>query len=210
MENYSVKISSIVFILSFFLCLPTIAQTQLSKDERKKWKKERRALSPEELKQLVEENSRLEAFEDSLLEANASLRQKMEGQQKTEAQLREKVSQLERENQELANKQKQTSVRQESMTEGSPENWDEGVAFRVQIGAIEEKHAEGFEEGSPEFDISKEDGYLKYLVGYFRDYDEADKLKKGLRKLGLRTAWVVPFKDGNRVPLKEVLSTLEE
>ncbi len=200
---------SVVFILSIFLWLPAIAQAQLSKDERKKWKREKRALSPEELKQLVEEKQRLAAMEDSLFEANENLQQKAREQERTREQLRKRVGHLEKENQELNRRQRRSTVQREESSEQRSESWDQGVSFRVQIGAIEEKDAKEFEEGSPEFDIRREDGYLKYLVGYFRDYEEADKLKKELRKLGLRGAWVVPFKDGSRVPLKEVLSTLE-
>jgi myosin heavy subunit len=202
-------ISSVVFILSFLLWLPTIAQTQLSKEEKKKWKRERRALSPEELKQLVEEKERLAAVEDSLFEANESLQRKVGDQERMSSQLRERVGQLEKENKKLAQMEERTAIRKEESSAQSKEGWNQGVTFRVQIGAIEDKHAQNFEEGSPEFDISREDGYLKYLVGFFRDYEEADKLKKELRKLGLRSAWVVPFRDGSRVPLKEVLSTLE-
>ena len=54
--------------------------------------------------------------------------------------------------------------------------------------------------------IIDEDGYIKYILGQFRDYEMADQFKKKLRKNGVKEAWIVPYKDGNRVPLKEVLS----
>ncbi|WP_114752374.1 SPOR domain-containing protein [Pleomorphovibrio marinus] len=199
-----------IFTLLVFLMIPFISQAQLSKEEKKKWKRERRALSPEELKQMVEEKEKLASMEDSLRDANSRLERKLEQQEKSTGTLRDRLSQLEKENQSLSQKVKANDGQiDEATTNQEKDRWNEGVAFRVQIGAIEEKDAQSFAQGSPNLDITMEDGFLKYLVGYFRDYEEADKLKKELRKLGLKGAWVVPFKDGNRVPLKEVLSTLD-
>jgi hypothetical protein len=45
----------------------------------------------------------------------------------------------------------------------------------------------------------------KVTLGNFRDYWEADKFKKYLRDMGVKDAWIVPFKDGQRVDIKEVL-----
>jgi hypothetical protein len=88
-----------------------------------------------------------------------------------------------------------------------------GIIFKVQIGArrdldlkdvlIDEVYHENLEQ-------EKEDGLYKYTIGHFRNYWEADKLKKGLRIMGIQLAWIVPYKDGKRVLLKEVLSTVIE
>lgn len=88
-----------------------------------------------------------------------------------------------------------------------------GVIFKVQIGAkqnlnlkdvlIDEVNHENLEQES-------ENELYKYTIGHFRNYWEADKLKKGLRVMGIELAWIVPFKDGKRVILKEVLSTVIE
>lgn len=83
-----------------------------------------------------------------------------------------------------------------------------GTIFKVQIGAkydldlkdilIDEVNHETLEQEVAE-------GLYKYTIGHFRNYWEADKLKKGLRSMGIQLAWIVPYKDGNRVLLKEVL-----
>ena len=61
-----------------------------------------------------------------------------------------------------------------------------------------------------QINIIDEDGYIKYILGQFRDYDMADLFKKKLRKIGVKEAWIVPYKDGKRVALKEVLSEVIE
>lgn len=199
-----------IFTLLMFLTVPFMVQAQLSKEEKKKWKKERKALSPEGLKQMVEEKERLASLEDSLREANSMLERKLEQQEQSTKSLKSRISQLEKENQPTPGKENEEAIKNDEISAEQGEvSWDEGVIFRVQIGAIEEKEAQDFLKGSPNMDITMEDGFLKYLVGFFRDYEEADKVKKELRKLGLKGAWVVPYKDGNRVPLIEVLSTLE-
>ena len=42
-------------------------------------------------------------------------------------------------------------------------------------------------------------------IGIFRDYWEADTFKKYLREMGVKDAWIVPFKDNVRVEIKDVL-----
>ena len=44
-----------------------------------------------------------------------------------------------------------------------------------------------------------------FTIGVFRDYWEADKFKKYMREMGVKDAWIVPFKDGVRVEIKDVL-----
>lgn len=88
-----------------------------------------------------------------------------------------------------------------------------GIIFKVQIGArqdlnlkdvlIDEVHHENLEQET-------ENGLYKYTIGHFRNYWEADKLKRGLRVMGIQLAWIVPYKDGKRVLLKEVLPTVIE
>ncbi len=41
-----------------------------------------------------------------------------------------------------------------------------------------------------------EKGEQKFTIGIFRDYWEADKFKKYMREMGVKDAWIVPYKDG--------------
>ena len=49
---------------------------------------------------------------------------------------------------------------------------------------------------------------MRYTLGIFRDYPEADNFKKYMREMGVSDAWIVSYNDGVRVPLKEVLDNV--
>jgi hypothetical protein len=42
----------------------------------------------------------------------------------------------------------------------------------------------------------------------FTDYWEADTFKKYMREMGVSDAWIISYRDGVRVPIKEVLETI--
>ena len=81
----------------------------------------------------------------------------------------------------------------------------DGVVFKVQVGAFEKKDLSSFFDNNPMFSGETEEGMQKITLGFFRDYWEADTFKKHLREMGVKDAWIVPFKDGVRVPIKDVL-----
>ena len=86
---------------------------------------------------------------------------------------------------------------------------EKGVVFKVQIGAFERKDLSKFLENSDSFfgEVG-EDGLMRYTLGIFRDYPEADNFKKYMREMGVSDAWIVSYNDGVRVPLKEVLDNV--
>ncbi|MEO1218885.1 MAG: hypothetical protein AAFV97_00065 [Bacteroidota bacterium] len=86
-----------------------------------------------------------------------------------------------------------------------------GVVFRVQISASKEEDLASVlvsDNQQPNLVQEKIEGVNKYTLGHFRNYHQADRLKKGLRNMGITSAWIVPFKDGQRVPLREVLDVV--
>ena len=80
-----------------------------------------------------------------------------------------------------------------------------GILFKVQIGAFKKKDLSKFSKSNPAFQLDAKDGTMKYTIGMFRDYWEADTFKKYLRQMGVKGAWIVAYKDGTRVPIKDVL-----
>ena len=48
-----------------------------------------------------------------------------------------------------------------------------------------------------------EDGWFKYLIGHYKDFDDAVKL---LNEVNVERAFIVAYKNGKRVPIKEVHS----
>jgi hypothetical protein len=76
----------------------------------------------------------------------------------------------------------------------------------VQIWAFKNKDLSKYFENNPNFGgEATEKGEQHFTIGVFRDYWEADKFKKYMREMGVKDAWIVPFKDGQRVEIKDVL-----
>lgn len=92
----------------------------------------------------------------------------------------------------------------ESDTESDPD-LIEDVVFRVQVGAYKTKQPKSFYRDVPELlEIKTEDGYTKYLTGSFRDFKQAASRKIDVKSKGYDDAFIVAYKDGDRVSLRSV------
>jgi hypothetical protein len=79
----------------------------------------------------------------------------------------------------------------------------------VQIGAFRDKNLQKYFKNHKNFSGEVDaDGTKKYTLGCFKDYWEADNFKKYMREMGVTDAWIVAYKDGKRVPIKDVLEGL--
>ena len=63
-----------------------------------------------------------------------------------------------------------------------------------------------YAEQSKEFSQEDMQELRKYVIGNFRNYEDANVLKRYLREMGVEDAWIVPYRDGRRVPLKDVIN----
>jgi outer membrane murein-binding lipoprotein Lpp len=177
---------------------------QLSKKEKKEWKKKAKqfAKQPQDLKQLTDDK---QAAENTV----SSLNQKVTQMQSTISEKDARIAQLE---DEIAQMRGQlTSARAElaQLKENPPVNsmdFSRGVVFKVQIGAFKNKDLAKYFDNNPNFGGEAKDGEpQKLTIGIFRDYWEADTFKKYMREMGVKDAWIVPYKDGERVEIKDVL-----
>lgn len=219
--------------------LPTKADKQKIKEEQerlkketKEWDKRKKDMTPLQLKDLIEENHQLrvrnEKLDITIQELQIKLKESIDSiqnQSNSQNSLQAQGNLAFRDLSELptgsytvdkvAGKVLIGGVVDErygvDLATGLP--FIKGVIFKVQIGAkynlnlkdvlIDEVYHENLEQES-------ENGLYKYTIGHFRNYWEADKLKKGLRAMGIQLAWIVPYRDGKRVLLKEVLPTVIE
>lgn len=173
-----------------------ISYAQLSKKEKKEWKKRKSKMSEEEFKTMFEENSDLRGQANSLKTQITNLQSRISDKDAKIAELTEEVRKLEQ----LA------AAPPQLPTISSSDNYDQGVVFKVQIGAFAKQDLSKFFERHENFSgETDENGLQKVTLGVFRDYWEADTFKKHLREMGVRDAWIVPYKDGVRVPMKDVL-----
>ena len=80
---------------------------------------------------------------------------------------------------------------------------DYGVWFRVQIGAYGDRRISEDLQTTDQMALEGDD-VQKVALGRFRNYDDAKALQTHLKDIGLKDAWVVSYKDGERVPIESV------
>lgn len=194
---HSKKLFALAFLLACSFIFAPYASAQLSRSERKAWKKELKKISPEQLKIMVEEKAKLSSALTLYEDENADLKTLAF---KQEQEIIFFKSELEELRQKLRNREIQMGL----VTEEG-EHWDRGVIFKVQIGALKPSDFPENKERTYILEVEDSGVYKQYVIGNFRKYQEADALKKHMRKVGMTRAWIVPYKDGKRVPLKEVL-----
>ena len=91
-----------------------------------------------------------------------------------------------------------------------PDNINNDIIFKVQ--ALSSKNPLG--SNSPRFKglknvwEYKDGGLYKYTIGNKRDIRSASVLKSELRKKGFSDAFVVAFKNGKRIPVREALISM--
>jgi len=174
---------------------------QLTKKEAKEWKKTKKGMSLEEFKTLVDQNTMLQRQVNEMTAEVSTSRSDLQEKQEEVSILQAKVQNLE---QDLA----EANVIDVSSGSASTSNTKvaKGVLFKVQIGAFRNKDLSKYFGSSENFGGEVDpDGTQRYTLGNFTDYWQADKFKKYLREMGVKDAWIVPYKDGSRVPMKDVL-----
>jgi len=199
---------NLVFILTlfFFVSVINVSYAQLTKKEKKEWKKKLKKTSPEQFKRMYDENASLKS-EVSSIQGQLSSLQGSVGEKDA------KIAELTEENRKMeaqVNAAKKAIAKAKQDAESAPASAgpvdDSGVVFKVQIGAFRNKDLSKYFENNPNFGgENDDDGMQKITLGRFRDYWEADTFKKYLREMGVNDAWIVPYKDGTRVAMKDVL-----
>ncbi len=193
-----------VLLATFFSAMPEMTaqnpNTELSKSEKKKWKTIAKAYSknPVALKLLTEEHAYLkrnstewESEINRLKEMVANKNQANSAQLASMDQLRNEITSLQAE----LDRVRQTAS----------QNMDNvGVWFRVQIGAYEHEQLNPNELNTDKVSVEGND-LQKIVLGRYRSYEDAKTLRDSLRKLGLKDAWIVSYKDGQRISVEEAL-----
>jgi hypothetical protein len=190
-------------------CLALIFSTshsfaQLSKSEKKEWKKKAKeyAKNPADLKQLLEDKDAAESQVSSLNQKLTSLQSSVSDKDAKIAELEDQLAQTR--NQLTATKAELAQLKETPVI--NPMDFSKGVVFKVQIGAFKNKDLSKYFENNPNFGGEvKESEPQKITIGIFRDYWEADIFKKYMREMGVKDAWIVPYRDGERVEIKDVL-----
>jgi len=178
---------------------------QLSKAEKKEWKKKAKeyAKNPESLKQLVEDNEALQGQVSKLTNDTKGLQSRISDKDAKISEVQDDLAKL---RSDLASAKAAAREVKSQPASSSGGKMVDGVVFKVQIGAFRNKDLSKYFENNENFGgEAGDDGLQKITLGQFRDYWEADTFKKYLREMGVKDAWIVPYKDGTRVEIKDVL-----
>lgn len=195
--------------LTLFFCLALIfssslVSAQLSKQEKKEWKKKAKQLSksPESLKQLTEEKQAAESQVSTLNQKVTQIQSQVSEKDAKIVQLEDELTQAR--GQLTAAKAELAQMKETPVI--NPMDFSKGIVFKVQIGAFKNKDLAKYFDNNPNFGGEVKEGEpQKVTIGIFRDYWEADTFKKYMREMGVKDAWIVPYKDGQRVEIKDVL-----
>ena len=169
-----------------------------AKQRRRSGKKKAKEFkkSPENLKQLSEQ--KVEA-DTKVVDLSGKVRE-MEGTiSERDARITELEEQLSRMRGELASCNSQLVQLREAPAVVNPMDFSKGVVFKVQVGAFKNKDLQKYFDNNPNFggEARKEPtDPQKITIGIFRDYWEADTFKKYMRDMGVKDAWIVPYRDG--------------
>ncbi len=194
----------------------TKAEKKAYKKEMKEWKKRKKSTSLEDFKALIEDQIQLKASNAAAVSDIESLEGQVAGKDGQIGDLQKQVTRMQaayqaaqRELDNLkANPPQQQPAYNPELVNG--EDFSVGVVFKVQVGAFRKMDLEKYAKSSKDF--SQEDGeeLRKYVIGNFRNYEDANVLKRYLREMGVDDAWIVPYRDGRRVPLKDVVSDIKK
>ena len=191
------------------LCLALIFSgmqvfAQLSKKEKKEWKKKAKEYKsqPASLKEFTEAKQTADTDNAALKNQVSALNKQVSDKN---ARIAELEDQLSRARGELSSANAELAKLKEAPAANSMD-FSRGVVFKVQIGAFKNKDLSKYFNNNPNFGgEAAEKGEQKFTIGIFRDYWDADKFKKYMREMGVKDAWIVPYKDGQRVDIKDVL-----
>ncbi|MEP2670655.1 MAG: Ezrin/radixin/moesin family protein [Cyclobacteriaceae bacterium] len=192
-----------------FLCLALIFSgtqvfAQLSKKEKKEWKKKAKeyAKNPANFKTFVEAKQTADSQVNTLSTQVNQLKSSVSDKDAKIAELEDQISRM---RSELSSSKAELAKMKEEPPKNSMD-FSKGVVFKVQIGAFKNKDLSKYFENNPNFGGEvAEGGEQKLTIGIFRDYWEADTFKKYMREMGVTDAWIVPYRDGQRVEIKDVL-----
>ena len=192
----------------------TEKETSLPRKERRKWRKQKKEMSTLEFKNLFEEYLNLLDQKVQIADMQDEIQSLKDQTVEKDVQLDDFRKQLTRVQAEYKAAQLELKKMKEQLTTYNPnlingEDFGVGVAFRVQVGAFRKKDLKKYAKTSEEFAEEEMEDLRKYVIGNFRNYEDANVLKRYLREMGVNDAWIVPYKEGKRVELKEVLDTLD-
>ncbi len=210
-----------LMLLSFFLFSIHLNAQEFSKEDKKNWKKQAKEYknNPEALKAMTERVQILETDLSKITTEARQLRQTVNSLEIEKSQKDARISGLENQVRDLNEQltaartdllQKESRPAREVITErgsavdATPLDMN-GVVFRVQLGAFKKRQVNSALVTDPNLLVEDEDGLQRLTIGHFREFEKAKELRDHIVAMGVKGAWVVPYKNGERISLKEAM-----
>lgn len=198
-----------LLLLPLLLLCAQLAHAQqrtLTKAEKKRLTKEWKTKAKQFSKNPLALRDNQENFKkklDDLTKENETLQEQLREAEAEVGKAQSSFAQMQSENQELR-------TAYEAQKNAAEKDVRPGLIFKVQIGAFQYFDMSKYLKSTSNFEGESADNLNRYTVGNFRDMVMAEAFKKDLRKMGIRDAWIVPFRDGVRIQLREAKKMLEE
>lgn len=213
------KSISLMFLALFLFGFYANAQ-EFSKEDKKNWKKQAKEYknNPEALKAMTERVQILETDLSKITTEARQLRQTVNSLEIERSQKDSRISGLENQVRDLTEQltaartellQKESRPAREVVTErgstvtATPDM--SGIVFRVQLGAFKKRQVNGALTTDPNLLVEDENGLQRVTIGHFREFEKAKELRDHIVAMGVKGAWVVPYKNGERISLKEAM-----
>jgi len=204
------KFLTLVVLSLFFINSTAYAgKSKEEKAEEKKWKKELKNLEWEDYKKLLDEKAASKKDRENLLRQVDALDNEKDELQSKYSQVKATLDQL----QDAMNSKAAEPIAPvvKKPTAKATDDFDKGVAFKVQIGAFKKlSGAATYSKNNGNFGAENDTDVTMYTIGAYREYADADALRKYLVKMGVKGAWVVSYKDGKRVHIKDVIDHIKK
>lgn len=111
-------------------------------------------------------------------------------------------SELEQENNRLAQLADSLTRANNIFLESS--SYYHGVFYEIQIGAFEDFNLDAYRGQFVNLrPAGKTDNLDRYTLGKFKDYEQANRFLKDIRRMGIKDAFMLAKIDGERVTIKE-------
>jgi hypothetical protein len=178
---------------------------QLTKAEKKEWKKKAKEYrkNPDALKAFTEQK---QTADNTVTKQTGDIKQMQSTISDKNMKIAELEDQLSRMRGELTTAQTELAALKAAPVV-NPMDFSKGIVFKVQVGAFKNKDLSKYFDNNPNLggEAAGKDEPQRITIGIFRDYWEADTFKKYMRDMGVKDAWIVPYKDGARVEIKDVM-----
>ncbi len=81
---------------------------------------------------------------------------------------------------------------------------EDGLKFRVQIGAFKEINLKDFKNNLVSINQQTYDSINQYTIGVFRDYQKALLFLDNIKNMGFDDSFIISTKNGRRIQLKDL------